>query len=197
MEKLASLKRSIMFACLGAPIALGIGVANAKTVEKVVELPVEVADIQGQVVSHRIKVTIFRDDARAHSPFLILNHGRSPHESVRIKPGRFRISEISRYFVAKGFAVFVPTRVGYGSTGGPDVENSGACRTKNYPPVYEAAARQSITVIEYAKTLPYIDPARGLVVGQSFGADGHTSFTSNPKSRKPSFEEFLRALDGR
>ena len=75
----------------------------------------------------------------------------------------------ARYFVSKGFAVFMPLRVGYGETGGPDVEFSGKCDARNYPPVYEAAAVQTLRVIEYAKTLPYIDPANGLVVGQSFG----------------------------
>ena len=149
---------------------LGAGTGHAKIVEDIVDLPVKVTKADGQVVSHSIKLTIFRDDStRARSPFLILNHGRAVLEADRIKLGRARYSDNARYFVSRGFAVFIPTRVGYGITAGPDLEDSGPCRTKNYPPVYEAAAQQSIAVIEYAKTLPYIDPGKGLVVGQSLG----------------------------
>lgn len=161
--------RSLVLACLGTWLGAFIGTVQAKIVETVIDLPASVTDIHGQTTSRAIKVTIFRDDAKARSPFMILNHGRSPHSETRLKPGIFRMHENSRYFVAKGFAVFVPTRIGYGSTGGPDVEYSGDCNTKNYPPVYDAAARQSIAIIDYAKTLPYIDPAKGIVMGQSFG----------------------------
>jgi dienelactone hydrolase len=158
-----------MRAILAAALALGAGAGHAKMMEETIELPVEVTSAYGRVFNHSFKVTIFRDDARARSPFLVLNHGRSAYPSENVKLGRARFTENSRYFVSKGFAVFVPTRVGYGVTGGADVEDSGDCRGKRYPPVYEAAAVQSAKVIDYAKTLPYIDPARGLVIGQSFG----------------------------
>ena len=83
--------------------------------------------------------------------------------------GRQRYGDNSRYFVEKGFAVFVPTRIGYGVTGGDDVEYSGACNARNYPPAYEAAAQQSLKVLEHLRTLAYVDAQRGLLVGQSFG----------------------------
>jgi dienelactone hydrolase len=63
----------------------------------------------------------------------------------------------------------VPTRVGYGESGGPDVEDSGACESRRYEPVYAAAAAQSHAVLAAARALPYVDTGRGLVVGQSFG----------------------------
>lgn len=84
--------------------------------------------------------------------------------------GRARYLENARYFVSLGYAVFVPTRIGYGVSGGPDVEDSGAvCRNRNYPPAYEAGAKQTLDLILHAKGLPYVDPSQGLVVGQSFG----------------------------
>jgi len=156
-------------------MALALGGACAEVVEEVAELPVEVADIHGRVVRQPIKLTIWRDDQRRVSPFLVLNHGRAVTAGERQKLGRAKYSDNSKYFVALGFAVFVPTRVGYGVTGGEDVEDSGSCMGKNYAPVYRAAAQQSLRVIEYAKTLPYIDANRGIIVGQSFG--GMTSIT--------------------
>lgn len=143
--------------------------ATAKIVEEVIELPVEVTDIRNLKIKHRIKVTIIRDDAKASSPFLVLNHGRAKNRELNagrtIKP----YFANARYFASKGFAVFIPLRVGYGETGGPDVEFSGKCDERNYAPVYEAAAAQTLEVIAYAKAQPYIDKANGLVVGQSFG----------------------------
>lgn len=144
--------------------------AHAEISESSFALPVTVTDPFGRVVSQDIQVTVFRDPAKARSPFLVLNHGRAVSPQDRAKLGRARYSENSRYFASLGYAVFVPTRIGYGVSGGPDVEDSGAaCRTKNYPPAYEAGAKQTLDLISHVKELPYVDPTKGLVVGQSFG----------------------------
>jgi len=98
-----------------------------------------------------------------------LNHGRPANDADFAKMKRQRFAENSRYFVAQGFVVLVPTRVGYGETGGPDVEYSGNCDSRNFAPVYSAAAEQTLATLKYAANLPYVDPTRGIVVGQSFG----------------------------
>ena len=143
--------------------------SEAKIVTELVELLVKVLDAQGQAIEQKIKVTVVRDDARAKSPFLILNHGRGKNkeinDSVSVRP----FLDNARYFVSRGYAVFMPLRIGYGATGGPDIENSGTCSEKNYPPGYEAGAQQTIAVIAYAKRLSFINPSDGLVVGQSYG----------------------------
>lgn len=162
--------------CLWALLALcGPVSSSATVVEEVIEVPVSVRTIHGQDVSQPIKVTVFRDDAREKAPYLVLNHGRpaSPADFARMK--RQRYAENSRYFVSQGFVVFVPTRVGYGESGGVDVEYSGRCDSRNYMPVYEAAADQTLAVLKTAKDLPYVDLSRGIVVGQSFG--GMTAIT--------------------
>ena len=143
--------------------------AVAKTVEEVVDVTVTVADLYNRQHTRPIKVTVFRDDAREKSPYLILNHGRPANPADSVKMGRVRYSDNARYFVSKGFVVFVPTRIGYGETGGDDIEYSGNCQSRQYAPVYDAAATQTLKVIELARTLAYVDGERGLVVGQSFG----------------------------
>ena len=55
----------------------------AGLVEETIELPVEVTDVRGRTVRQPIKVVIYRDDQRAKSPFLILNHGRSSDSTKR------------------------------------------------------------------------------------------------------------------
>ena len=153
---------------------------NAKIIQELIELPVDVSDFRGQVVKHRIKLTIVRDDAKVSSPFLILNHGRGATREINAARNVASFRANARYFVSKGFTVFMPLRVGYGETGGPDVEFSGKCDARNFAPAYEAAVVQTIKVIEYAKSRPYIDSASGIVVGQSFG--GATAIAIAAKS---------------
>jgi dienelactone hydrolase len=145
------------------------GAAGARIVEETIELKATVRNSFGKEVTHPFKVTVFRDDTRARAPFLVLNHGRAYRPEDFAKMGRVRYGDNSRWFVERGFAVFVPTRIGYGVTGGEDVEYAGSCQSRNYPAGFEAAAAQSAIVIEYARARAYVDPGRGLAVGQSFG----------------------------
>lgn len=144
-------------------------IAQAALVEDIVQVPVEVMDQYRRTHRQAITVTIFRDDVREKSPFLVLNHGRAGTPEERLKQGRARYAANSQYFVERGFAVFVPTRVGYGVSGGPDVEDTGLCNNRDYPRGFEAAAAQTLAILAYAKGLSYLDTSRGLLVGQSFG----------------------------
>jgi len=120
----------------------------ARTVEESLELPVTATNMYGKTVSQPIKLTVFRDDERPRAPFLVLNHGRPAKAADFEKMGRVRYPDNAKYFVAQGFAVFVPTRLGYGESGGEDMEYTGGCTAKNYPPAFEAAAQQVLKVIE-------------------------------------------------
>ena len=161
--------KPLRLAALLVAVATGIDPVAAKIIETTEEVPVEVADTRGGVVRQPIKVTVFRDDARPRAPFMILNHGRSSKAEERQGVKAAQYAANARYFVLRGYAVFMPVRIGYGESGGPDVENSGPCAAKAYRRVYEAGTTQSLAAIAYAKAQTYVDPARGIVVGQSFG----------------------------
>lgn len=165
---------------LAALLALLAHPALAGIIEQVVDLPVKVTDAAGKPVEQTIKLTIARDDARPRSGFLVLNHGRSGDPAQRRTTGRFQFSDTAAYFINLGYAVFIPTRIGYGPSGGPDVEDTGPCRAKSYAPALEAAAQQTLAVIAHARAQPYIDPANGLLVGNSVG--GITTIATAAKS---------------
>jgi len=169
--------------CATALFLLAFAQASAAfVVEEIVELPVTVRDFYGKPVSQSFKVTVFYDNAAPRAPYAIINHGRAVKKEDRAKVGRARYVDVARYLMGKGFAVFVPTRIGYGVTGGEDVENTGTCQGKKYPPGYEAAAEQTRKVVDYARARPYVDPGRGLVMGQSFGgATAITIAAGNPQ----------------
>jgi dienelactone hydrolase len=153
----------------GAALVLGISAASAALVEEVATLAVDI-DVAGKPrLRQPITVTIFRDDTRVKAPFLVLNHGRAGRPDEREKLGRARYAGNAKYFVERGFVVFIPTRIGYGVTGGPDLEDSGRCDARDFPSAFEAAAQQVLAVIRHAKSQAYVDVGRGLLVGQSFG----------------------------
>ncbi|MBU6269657.1 MAG: alpha/beta fold hydrolase [Betaproteobacteria bacterium] len=152
-----------------AAAAMLPAVASATIVESVIEVPVRVTGARGQRVEQTIKVTIFRDDRLGRAPYLVLHHGRPVSLEDLPAMGRARYPENARYFVRQGFVVLVPTRVGYGESGGPDVENSGRCEDRQFRPAYAASADQTEAVLRAAADLPFVDPGRGIVVGQSFG----------------------------
>ncbi len=168
MTNLFRMPLALLTSCLLLVIAVP-RITAAKIVTEVISLPVKVEDIKGSMIERTIKVTIIRDNAREKSGFMILNHGRGGNSEINNKRSVQPYFDNARYFVSKGYAVFLPLRVGYGATGGPDVEFSGGCTARRYPPVYEAGAVQTIATIAYAKTLPYINPNDGIVIGQSFG----------------------------
>jgi len=166
----AGVKRSVpKSALLAAWMMTTCVAAHAVLVESVVQLPVTLMEHSGAERRHVITLTVFRDDARTTSPFLVLNHGRAGDPARRARLGRARYSSNSAYFVERGFAVFVPTRLGYGVTGGPDLKNSGPCTRRDFAAAFEAAAQQSLAVIDYDKAQSFVDPKRGLLVGQSYG----------------------------
>jgi dienelactone hydrolase len=139
-------------------------------VERIEKVAVKVTNMYGKQIERDITVTVFEIAGRAPYPLLVLNHGRAADDTGRLKMGRVRYSEASRWFAALGYSVWVPTRVGYGVSGADeDPEYTGPCSRKRYEPGYAASADQTLQVIEHAKRRAEIDGRRILVVGQSFG----------------------------
>ena len=136
--------------------------------ETVFRLPTTVKTMYGQVVTRDMIVTQFKPAGDGPFPIALLLHGRSATD--RSQPARQRYVQAARYFVRRGFAVWMPTRLGYGDSGiDPDPEDSGQCSRKDYPPGYEAAATSALNVIAYAKQQPFADPSRIVILGQSYG----------------------------
>ena len=70
--------------------------------------------------------------------------------------------------------------INHGVSGGEDVEDTGGCSNKNYPPGYEAAAVQTLQVLDAIRQRPDVLPNRTLILGQSFG--GATAITVAAKN---------------
>ncbi|MCE4557299.1 dienelactone hydrolase family protein [Roseateles cellulosilyticus] len=160
-----------------ALLAAGLhGTAHAKLVEQQFDLPVHVANAWGKVVEQPIRVTVYFNDATpAPRPIVLINHGRAVDADGRAALGRARFPEASRWFAERGFLVAVPTRIGYGVSGGEDVEDSGSCNNRLYPPVFRAAADQSLQLLDVLRQRDDVVKDRTVLLGQSFG--GATTVT--------------------
>jgi dienelactone hydrolase len=170
--RLASMRLAL--AVLGSIGACGA--VLGRVVEEETRVPVTVAHARGRELSQEIVVTLWYDtDAPKPYPVLVLNHGRSYKPEGRAAVGRAKYSEASDWFARQGFIVAVPTRIGYGVTGGEDVEDTGSCSKKNYPPGYAASAVQTLAVLDLLRRRPGVAPDRAVVMGQSYG--GTTAIT--------------------
>ena len=150
--------------------ACAVGVASAKLVEEQIDLPVKVQDRHGQIHAQDIRVTVFWDDASPvpRTP-VVLQHGRATTLAKRQAFGRARYGDASRWLARRGFVVAVPTRIGYGVSGGDDVEDSGPCARRQFVPAYRAGAEQTLAALRHLRARPEVSQDKALFMGQSFG----------------------------
>jgi dienelactone hydrolase len=143
---------------------------DAELRETVHRVDVTVADHFGRTETRPVVITVFRPPGNGRHPLLILNHGRAVEERRHLQ-GRQRYLLQARWFVARGFVVMVPTRIGYGEThAGFDPEQLPACRGGfSFERKDEALARQIAAVRAFALGQPYVDPGAWLIAGQSLG----------------------------
>jgi|GEM_PF-478150 len=155
----------------GRSTAAGPVTATAATpiVEEIIEVPVQLQGSRGQLVKQRMLVSITRPADDARHPFLVLHHGRPSDARGFAGMGVQNYPANAHYFAGLGFAVLTPTRVGYGSTGGPDLEYTGECRDKHHAAGIAPAVEATRQLLRHAIGLTYVDTRRGLVVGESFG----------------------------
>ena len=144
----------------------------ARIIEEIIKVPVSVTNsiyANNPKFEQEITVTIWRDDSIKKSPYLLFSHGRAGTDQERASFGRSSERKNSEYFISKGFTVILPTRIGYGVSGGPDAEYSGACGSKNYLEARKVSVDQSKQVLNHVLDFSYIDKSKGIVVGQSVG----------------------------
>jgi dienelactone hydrolase len=143
--------------------------------ETIVKLPVTVQPIFGDPRQGEMIVTHFRPRGDGPFPVVIMNHGRSAKE--RDKPARMRLLDVARYFVRRGAAVVVPTRLGYGDTGlEPDPEETGPCERKRYTVAARNTDTQLKAVADFVTQQPWADAKRLIVAGQSMGGFATVAF---------------------
>jgi dienelactone hydrolase len=159
--------RNIARFCILWPVFVST-LSHAEIVESQLKIPVSVT-FSGQAVARDVIVTQFQDNERKPSRFMVILHGRAGSASERAGYGRTRFGEIARDFAAQGYVVFVPTRIGYGDTGGPDIEDTGRCDAKDFIQGMQPATDEVIQLIAAIRKMPDVGNSAGVIVGQSVG----------------------------
>lgn len=129
----------------GVALAVLAGAAHARVVEGQIDVPVQVENPLGQTqIAQNIRVTVWSDDTNPRpAPIALINHGRAPDAQGRASLGRARYTDASRP-AAPWLCGGRADRVGYGVSGGEDVEDTRGCNNRNYPPGFDAAAVQML-----------------------------------------------------
>ena len=138
--------------------------------EEIVRLPVALKLRDGGIHSREFVLTTFRPNGPGPFPAVVVNHGRNA--KTRPEFGRNRL--LGAYWTRRGFAVFAPTRIGYGVSGvAVDPEGvSGRCDAMDFAPMAEAIAAHVRATIEYAAVQPWVDKGNVLLAGGSVGGFG-------------------------
>jgi dienelactone hydrolase len=148
--------------------------APSRITETVMRAPVMEAN------GHRetIEVTVFRPDGRGPFPIVVLSHGSPRSWQARREEGRQRMATQSQPFLAMGFAVLVPTRRGYGESGGEWAETYGSCADPDYYRAGLETARDIRAAVEAVRGEPWADASRVVLAGQSAGGFGSVAAAS-------------------
>jgi dienelactone hydrolase len=148
--------------------------------ETIVKLPVTVTLPGGTKHSGEMVLTHYRPKGDGPFPVVIMNHGRGPDRG-EIK--RFRSIGSLRYWTRRGFAVFVPTRIGYGDSGAIklDPEAAGSsCDRRDYGNALRNMLTQIDATLAFARTTGFVDDTRVIVMGQSYGGFASVGASGHP-----------------
>jgi dienelactone hydrolase len=128
-----------------------------------------------------LPISLQRPPGRGPFPLVVINHG-SPSARERPQMAMPTFPSASNWFLAKGYAVALPLRRGYGAVGGTWNEGYGACGK----PDFHKAGTETAKDIEASlkKLLEEADIAKQgvLIVGQSAGGWGTLAFSTRPHS---------------
>ena len=136
------------------------------------------AQVGSGLLASSIVVTVFRPAGDGPFPLVVLSHGSPRTPAERDKPARMRFPTQSERFVRMGYAVVVPTRRGYGESGGPWVEGYGHCSNPDYYAAGLETARDIEAAIESVRHEPWADARRIVLVGVSAGGFGSVAAAS-------------------
>ena len=118
---------------------------------------------------YEVATTILRPEGNGPYGVVVLNHGVSASARERARESSELLISAASVFARRGYVVVMPLRRGFGATGGAMAEDPGSCANPDYFHAEQAAAEDVMTAYNYARGLPYVDPSRMVLAGQSAG----------------------------
>lgn len=136
---------------------------------------VPIVDVRGH---HRWMIgSICRPTGVQRPRLVVINHGSSTRAVDRPEiPLASCDNEAVRWFTDRRYAVVQVWRLGYGATGGAWTEGFDKCAARDYYKAGMETARQIQAIVDYAVSLPGIDPEGLVVIGHSGGGWGTIAY---------------------
>jgi pimeloyl-ACP methyl ester carboxylesterase len=125
-----------------------------------------------------IDVTVLRPKGVGPFPIVVLSHGSPRSAAERRMDGRQRLTAQGEPFIAMGYAVIVPTRRGYGHSGGEWAEGFGPCSDPDYYGAGLETARDVRAAVDAVRAEPWADTRKVILAGQSAGGFGSVAAAS-------------------
>lgn len=124
-----------------------------------------------------MRAEVYRPAGTGPFPMVIFSHGRAADRLDRANLQHPIPKGHVGYWLMKGFAIVAPVRIGYGETGGPDRENSGAvfdtfgtCTSRpDFRNLAKVTAQATMAAVSWAREQSWVDRNHLLLEGQSVG----------------------------
>lgn len=118
---------------------------------------------------YTLEVTVLRPNGAGPYGAVILNHGVGLSERARRAESPALFLHAASAIAQRGYVVVMPLRRGFGATGGAFAEDAGFCSNPDFAAGERAAAADVLAAYSFARKLPYVDPERLILAGQSAG----------------------------
>ncbi|MEJ0097461.1 MAG: alpha/beta fold hydrolase [Bauldia sp.] len=180
---MAALLIGIFALALGGCVSVGNEAAAQATADSALAGPPhEPLRIPSTVPGLSMDATLFRPSGAGPFPLVVINHGSEEDFRARAAMAMPSFPALTAWFLARGYAVVVPERPGHGDTGGPYLEEQGACDNPDFAGSGLATADSIGAVVSFMARQPFIKPTGVIVVGNSAGGWGALALASrNPK----------------
>lgn len=135
------------------------------------------------VADHPARAVLYRP--RGDGPFhlVVIAHATTQNVLRRAQMPQPEYRALAAFFVARGFAVLVPERLGHGGTGGTYLEDQGGCDEADYVRSGRATADQILSALEFMQKQPFIRQEGAILVGHSAGGWGALALANeDPKA---------------
>lgn len=126
-------------------------------------------DVRIPAQGYSLAATIVRPERLGAVGAVVLNHGFAATADERAAQSWLAFREAATAFAERGYAVVMPSRRGFGRTGGELAEEPGPCWWPRYGRAEQKAADDVMAAWQYTRALPYVDRDRMLLAGQSAG----------------------------
>ncbi|HEY1979225.1 MAG TPA: alpha/beta fold hydrolase [Xanthobacteraceae bacterium] len=126
---------------------------------------------------------LFRPPGDGPFRLALIAHATTQNVLRRAQMPQPEYRALAGFFVARGFAVLVPERLGHGATGGPYLEDQGGCDEADYAKSGRATADEIRKALDYIRGQPFIRADGAVIVGHSAGGWGALALASeDPKA---------------